>query len=112
MKQRSTRQTSYKRTFISENDDIRDNIPFSKSLSLNEKLDANQSFPLLPHLIVANQRRFWQQLFSLSSKTDCSQSAEDIVFPNPKPDCITSDHPLNIDPECFLSSSIPTNRER
>ena len=116
------------KNIISENNDIRDNIPFppttvgsdvskpyqqdtklsnddTKSLSLNEKLDANQSFPLHPHLIVANQRKFWQQLF-LSSKTDCSQSAEDIVFPHPNPDCIKSDHSLNTDPECLLLSNI------
>ena len=43
---------------------------------------------------------------SLSSKTDCSQSAEDIVFPHPNPDYIKSDHSLNTDLECFLSSII------
>ena len=65
----------------------------TKSLSLNEKLDAKQ-------LIV-----------STSSTSDCSQSAEDIVFPHPNPDSIKSDHSLNTDPECSLPSSIQQTEE-
>ena len=118
------------KSIISENNDIRDNIPFSpatigsdvskpyqqdtklsndytKSLSLSEKLDANQS------IVFTSSTFDWSQseevlaaTLSLSSKTDCSQSAEDIVFPHPNPNCTKSDHSLNTDPECSLSSRI------
>ena len=118
------------KSIISENNDIRDNIPFSpatigsdvskpyqqdtklsnddtKSLSLSEKLDANQS------IVSTSSTSDWSQseevlaaTLSLSSKTDCSQSAEDIVFPHPNPNCTKSDHSLNTDPECSLSSRI------
>ena len=119
------------KNIISENDDIRDNIPFSpttigsdvskpyqqdmklsnddtKSLSLNEKLDANQSNVSTSSTSDCSQsEEVLVATLSLSSKTDCSQSVEDIVFPHPNPNCIKSDHSLNTDPECFLSSSIP-----
>ena len=118
------------KSIISENIDIRDNIPFSpatigvdvskpyqqdtklsnddtKSLSLSEKLDANQS------IVSTSSTSDWSQseevlaaTLSLSSNTDCSQSAEDIVFPHPNPNCTKSDHSLNTDPECSLSSRI------
>ena len=114
------------KSIISENNDIRDNIPFSpatigsdvskpyqqdtklssdytKSLSLSEKLDANQS------IVSTSSTSDWSQseevlaaTLSLSSKTDCSQSAEDIVFPHPNPNCTKSDDLLNTDPECSL----------
>ena len=109
---------------------MRDNIPFSpatigsdvskpyqqetklsndytKSLSLSEKLDANQS------IVSTSSSSDWSQseevlaaTLSLSSKTDCSQSAEDIVFPHPNPNCTKSDDSLNTDLECSLSSRI------
>ena len=84
MKQRSTRQTSYKRT-ISGNDDATDMLfPLTtigsdvsklnqleqdmnlsnddtKSLSLNETLDANQL--IVSTSSTSDQRKFWQQLF-------------------------------------------------
>ena len=78
----------------------------TKSLSLNETLDANQ-------LIVSTSStsEVLATTLSLSSETDCSQSAEDIVFPDPNPDSIKSDHLLNADPECSLSSSIQLTEE-
>ena len=118
------------KSIISENNDIRDNIPFSpatigsdvskpyqqdtklsndytNSLSLSEKLDANQS------IVSTSSTSDWSQseevlaaTLSLSSKTDCSQSVEDIVFPYPNPNCTKSDDSLNTDPECSLSSRI------
>ena len=115
---------------IAENDDIIDNIPFSpttigsdvskpyqqdtklsnddtKSLSLNEKLDANQSIVSTSSTSDCSQsEEVLAATLSLSSKTDCSQSAEDIIFPHPKPDCIKSDHSLNTDLECLLLSNI------
>ena len=115
---------------ISENNDIRDNIPFSpttigsdvskpyqqdtklsnddtKSLSLNEKLDANHSIVSTPSTSDCSQsEEVLAATLSLSSKTDCSQSAEDIVFPHSNPDCIKSDHSSNIDPKCLLLSNI------
>ena len=118
------------KNIISENDDIRDNIPFSpttigsdvfkpyqqdmklsnddtKSLSLNEKLDANQSIVSTSSTSDCSQsEEVLAATLSLSSKSDCSQSAEDIVFPHPNPDCIKSDHSLNTDPECLLLSNI------
>ena len=118
------------KNIISENDDIRDNIHFSpitigsdvskpyqqdtklsnddtKSLSLNEKLDANQSIVSTSSTSDCSQsEEVLAATLSLSSKTDCSQSAEDIVFPHPNPDCIKSDHSLNTDLECLLLSNI------
>ena len=115
------------KNIISENDDIRDNIPFSpttigpdvskpyqqdtklsnddtKSLSLNEKLDANQSIVSTSSTSDCSQsEEVLAATLSLSSNTDCSQSAEDIVLPHPNPNCTKSDHSLNTDPECFLS---------
>ena len=124
------------KNIISENNDIRDNIPFSpttigsdvskpyqqdtklsnddtKSLSLNEKLDANQSIVSSSSTSDCSQaEEVLAATLSLSSKTDCSQSAEDIVFPHPNLDCIKSDHSLNTDPECLLLSNIQlTERE-
>ena len=122
---------------ISENDDKRDNISFSptttgsdvsepnqleqdinlsnddtKSLSLNEKLDANQSTVSTSSTSDCSQsEEVLATTLSLSSETGCSQSAEDIVFPNPNPDSIRSDHSLNTDPECSLSSSIQLTEE-
>ena len=116
------------KNIISENDDARDNILFpptgsdvsepnqleqdmnlsnddTKSLSLNEKPDANQSIVFTSSTFDCSQL---EEVLAttLSSKTDCSQSAEDIVFPNPNPDGITSDHPSNTDPKCLLLSNI------
>ena len=79
----------------------------TKSLSLNEKLDANQSIVSTSSTSDCNQsEEALAATLSLSSKTDCSQSAEDIVFPHPNPDCIKSDHSFNTDPECLLLSNI------
>ena len=120
------------KNIISRNDDAADNILFplttigsdvskpnqleqdmnlsnddTKSLSLNETLDANQSIVSTSSTSDCSQsEEVLATTLSLSSETDCSQSAEDIVFPNPNPDSIKSDHSLNTDPECFLSSSI------
>ena len=78
-----------------------------KSLSLNEKLDANQSIVSTSSTSNCGQsEEVLAATLSLASETDCSQSAEDIVFPHPNPDSIKSDHSLNTDPECSLSSSI------
>ena len=76
----------------------------TKSLSLNETLDANQS--IVSTSDCSQSEEALATTLSLSSETDCSQSAEDIVFPHPNPDSIKSDHSLNTDPECSLSSSI------
>ena len=79
----------------------------TKSLSLNEKLDANQSIVSTSSTSDCSQsEEVLAATLSLSSQTDCSQSAEDIVLPHPNLNCIKSDHSLNTDPECFLSSSI------
>ena len=118
------------KNIISENDDARDNILFpptgsdvsepnqleqdmnlsnddKKSLSLNGKVDANQSIVSTSSTSDCSQsEEVLATTLSLSSETDCSQSAEDIVFPHPNPDSIKSDHLLNTDPECSLSSSI------
>ena len=115
---------------ISGNDDARDNILMpttgsdvsepnqleqdmnlsnddTKSLSLNEKLDGNQSIVLTSSTFDCSQsEEVLATTLSLSSKTDCSQSAEDIVFQHPNPDCIKSDHPSNTDPKCLLLSNI------
>ena len=117
---------------ISGDDDATDNIPFpptaissdvskpnqleqdmnlsndnTKSLSLNETLDANQSIVSTSSTSDCSQsEEVLATTLSLSSETDCSQSAEDIVFPHLNPDSIKSDHLLNTDPECSLSSSI------
>ena len=123
------------KSIISKNNDTRDNIPFSpatigsdvskpyqqetklsndytKSLSLSEKLDANQS------IVSTSSTSDWSQseevlaaTLSLSSKTDCSQLAKDIVFPHPNPNCTKSDDSLNTDPECSLSSRIQLMEE-
>ena len=117
------------KNIISENNDTRDKIPFlpttigsdvskpyqqdkklsnddTKSLSLNEKLDANHSIVSTSSTSDCSQsEEVLAATLSLSSKTDCSQSAEDIVFPHPNPDCIKSDHSLNTDPECLLLSN-------
>ena len=100
------------KNIVSEINDIRDNIPFSptiigsdvskpyqqdmklsnddtKSLSLNETLDANQSIVSTSSTSDCSQsEEVLATTLSLSSKTDCSQSAEDIVFPHPNPDSI------------------------
>ena len=123
------------KNIISENDDIRDNIPFSpttigsdvskpyqqdmklsnddtKSLSLSEKLDANQSIVFTSSTSDCSQsEEVLATTLSFSSETDCSQSAEDIVFPHPNSDSIKSDYSLNTDPECSLSSSIQQTEE-
>ena len=79
----------------------------TKSLSLNEKLDANQSIVSTSSTSDCSQsEEVLAATLSLSSKIDCSQSAEDITFPHPNPNCITSDHPSNIDPKCLLLSNI------
>ena len=115
------------KNIISGNDDARDNILFpsntigsdvtkpnqleqdmnlsnddTKSFSLNKKLDANQSIVSTSFTSDCSQsEEVLATTLSLSSKTDCNQSAEDIVFPHANPDCIKSDHSLNTDPECF-----------
>ena len=118
------------KNIISENNDIRDSIPFSpttigsdiskpyqqdmklsnddtKSLSLNEKLGANQSIVSTSSTSYCSQsEEVLVATLSLSSKTDCNQSAEDIIFPHSNPDCTKSDHSLNTDPECLLLSNI------
>ena len=118
------------KNIISKNDDIIDNIPFSptiigtdvskpyqqdtklsnddtKSLSLNEKLDANQSTVSTSSSSDCSQSgEVLAATLSLSSKTDCSQLAEDIIFQHPNPDCIKLDHPSNTDPKCLLLSNI------
>ena len=118
------------KNIISENNYIRDNIPFSrttigsdvskpyqqdtklsnddtKSLSLNEELDANQSIVFTSSTSDCSQsEEVLGATLSLSSKTDCSQSAEDIIFQHPNPDCIKSDQPSNSDPKCLLLSNI------
>ena len=79
----------------------------TKSLSSNETLDANQLIVSTSSTSDCSQsEEVLATTLSLSSETDCSQSAEDIVFPHPNPDSIKSDHSLNTDPECSLSSSI------
>ena len=122
---------------ISGNDDATDNILFpltaissevskpnqleqdmnlsnddTKSLSLNKTLDANQSIVSTSSTSDCSQsEEVLATTLSLSSETDCSQSAEDIVFHHPNPDSIKSDHLLNTDPECSLSSSIQLTEE-
>ena len=84
----------------------------TKSLSLNETLDANQSIVSTSSTSDCSQsEEVLATTLFLSSETDCSQSAEDIVFPHPNPDSIKSDHSLNTDPECSLSSSIQLTEE-
>ena len=107
------------KNIISENDDARDNILFpptgsdvsepnqleqdmntskddTKSLFLNEKLDAKQLIVSTPSTSDCSQsEEVLATTLSLSSEFDCSQSAEDIIFPHPNPDCIKSDHSLN-----------------
>ena len=84
----------------------------TKSLSLNETLDANQSIVSTSSTSDCSQsEEVLATTLSLSSETDCSQSAEDIVLPHPNPDSIKSDHPLNTDPKCSLSSSIQLTEE-
>ena len=125
------------KNIISRNDDATDNILFpltiigsdvskpnqleqdmnlsnddTKSLSLNETLDANQLIVSTSSTSDCRQsEEVMATTLSLSSETDCSQSAEDIVFPHPNPDSIKSDHSLNTDPECSLSSSIQLTEE-
>ena len=90
------------KNIISGNDDATDNILFSlttigsdvfkpnqleqdmklsnddtKSLSLNEKLDANQS------IVSTSFTSDCSQSEEVLAATDCSQSAEDIIFPYP-----------------------------
>ena len=82
----------------------------TKSLSLNETLDANQLIVSTSSTSDCSQsEEVLATTLSLSSETDCSQSAEDI--PHPNPDSIKSDHSLNTDPECSLSSSIQLTEE-
>ena len=84
----------------------------TKSLSLNETLDANQLIVSTSSTSDCSQsEEVLATTLSLSSETDCSQSAEDVVFPHPNPDSIKSDHSLNTDPECSLSSSIQLTEE-
>ena len=123
------------KNIISGNDDATDNILFpltaissdvsrpnqleqdmnlsndnTKSLSLNETLDANRSIVSTSSASDCSQsEEVLATTLSLSSETDCSQSAEDI--PHPNPDSIKSDHILNTDPECSLSSSIQLTEE-
>ena len=125
------------KNIISGNDDAADNILFplttigsniskpnqleqdmnlsnvdTKSLSLNETLDATQSIVSTSSTSDCSQsEEVLATTLSLSSETDCSQSAEDIVFPHPNPDSIKSDHSLNTDPKCSLSSSIQLTEE-
>ena len=125
------------KNIISGNDDATDNILFpltaiscdvsepnqleqdmnlsnddTKSLSLNKKLGANQSVVSTSSTSNCSQsEEVLATTLSLSSETDCSQSAEDIIFPHPNPDSIKSDHSLNTDPECSLSSSIQLTEE-
>ena len=123
------------KNIISGNDDATDNILFpltaissdvskpnqleqfmnlsndnTKSLSLNETLDANLSIVSTSSTSDCNQsEEVLSTTLSLSSETDCSQLAEDI--PHPNPDSIKSDHSLNTDPDCPLSSSIQLMEE-
>ena len=122
------------KNIISGNDDATDNILFplttigsdvskpnqleqdmnlsnddTKSLSLNETLDANQS--IVSTSDCSQSEEVLATTLSLSSETDCSQSAEDIVFPHPNPNSMKSDHSLNTHPECSLSSSIQQTEE-
>ena len=84
----------------------------TKSLSSNETLDANQLIVSTSSTSDCSQsEEVLATTLSLSSETDCSQSAEDMVFPHPNPDSIKSDHSLNTDPECSLSSSIQLTEE-
>ena len=84
----------------------------TKSISLNETLDANQLIVSTSSTSDCSQsEEVLATTLSLSSETDCSQSAEDIILPHPNPDSIKSDHPLNTDPECSLSSSIQLTEE-
>ena len=84
----------------------------TKSLSSNETLDANQSIVSTSSTSDCSQsEEVLATTLSLSSETDCSQSAEDIVIPHPNPGSIKSDHSLNTDPECSLSSSIQLTEE-
>ena len=125
------------KNIISGNDDAADNILFplttfgsdvskpnqleqdmnlsnvdTKSLSLNETLDATQSIVSTSSTSDCSQsEEVLAKTLSLSSETDCSQSAEDIVFPHPNPGSIKSDHSLNADPEYSLSSSIQLTEE-
>ena len=120
------------KNIISGNDDATDNILFplttissdvskpnkleqdmnlsnddTKSLSLNETLDANQSIVSTSSTSDCSQsEEVLATTLSLSSETDCSQSAEDIVLLHPNPDSIKSDHPSNTDPKCLLLSNI------
>ena len=125
------------KNIISGNDDTTDNILFplttigsdvskpnqlkqdmnlsnddTRSLYLNETLDANQLIASTSSTSDCSQsEEVLATTLSLSSETDCSQSAKDIVFPHPNPYSIKSDHSLNTDPECFLSSSIHLTEE-
>ena len=122
---------------ISGNDDATDNILFplttigpdvskpnqleqdmnlsnddTRFISLNETLGANQSIVSTSSTSDCSQsEEVLATTLSLSSETNCSQSAEDIIFLHPNPGSIKSDHSLNTDPECSLSSSIQLTEE-
>ena len=65
----------------------------TKSLSLNETLDANQLIVSTSSTSDCSQsEEVLATTLSLSSNTDCSQSAKDIVFPHLNPNCTKSDH--------------------
>ena len=113
------KENQLQKSIISENNDIRDNIPFSpttigsdvskpyqqdtklsnddtKSLSLNEKLDANQSIVSTSSTPDCSQsEEVLAATLSLSSMTDCSQiQILNVSY------CLTSNQLIEKDDDC------------